>query len=146
MKLGVLTQQDKDRIRATLGEALQERDEALAACLFGSAASSEPVVNDVDVLVLLREPDSPRALLQLLELEVFLAERLGISSDLLDLIPFDLRCVEPAVLHDALETGVLLKCADEEALTDAIEALSHYFLENESVLRRQVSLRREMFA
>jgi len=146
MNLGLLTTQDKELIRAVLAETLGERDEVLAVYLFGSCASDEPVVNDIDVLLLVREQDLGRRFMLLTELAVLIAERLGLSSDNIDLIPFDLDMVQPYVLHAALETGLLLKCTDEEALTDAIESLSRYFLENEPILRRQELLRREMFS
>ena len=146
MKLGYVNAEFKEETIARLGVFFQERDEVLAAYLFGSAAEGGPVVNDIDVLVVFKESDTNNILLLLSEVDVRLAEHLGLSSDRIDLIPFDLRLVKPRVLYEALKTGILLKCSDEEALTDAIENLSRYFLENEGILRRQEILQREIFA
>ena len=145
MKLGYVQPAFKEQILDGLGVFFRERDEVLAAYLFGSAAEGGPVVNDIDVLVVLEEGETNDILLLLSSLEVSLAEHLELSSDRIDLVPFDLRLVKPEVLYEALKTGILLKCSDEEALTDAIENLSRYFLENEGILHRQEILQREMF-
>lgn len=145
MKLGYVHAEFKEQIIDQLGVFFRERDEVLAAYLFGSAAEGGTVVNDVDVLVVLGEGDANEILLLLSSLEVSLAGHLELSSDRIDLVPFDLRLVKPEVLYEALKTGILLKCSDEEALTDAIENLSRYFLENEGILHRQEILQREMF-
>jgi predicted nucleotidyltransferase len=146
MELGEVHPKFKEHLVAQLGAVLEKRDEVLAAYLFGSAAEAEPVVNDIDILILLSESDTNSIHFLLSELDVRIAEHLGLSTDVIDLIPFDLRLVEPNVLYEALRTGILLKCSDEEALTDAIEDLSHYFLENEGMLYRQKILMREMFS
>jgi len=144
MKLGYVHTEFKEQIMASLRVFFRERDEVLAAYLFGSAAEGGPVVNDIDVLVVLEESDTNEILFRLSCLEVSIAEHLGLSSDRIDLVPFDLRLVKPGVLYEALKTGILLKCSDDEALTDAIENLSRYFLENEGILHRQEILQREM--
>jgi predicted nucleotidyltransferase len=145
MKLGYVNTDFKEQIIDKLGVFFRERGEVLAAYLFGSAAEGGPVVNDIDVMVLFEESETNEILLLLSSLDVSLAEHLGLSSDKMDLVPFDLRLVKPGVLYEALNTGILLKCSNEGALTDAIENLSHYFLENEGILRRQEMLEREMF-
>ena len=144
MKIGYVDAEFKEQIIDRLGVFFRERDEVLAAYLFGSAAEGGPVVNDIDVLVVLEEGETNEILLLLSSLEIGLAEHLELSSDRIDLVPFDLRLVKPGVLYEALKTGILLKCSNEEALTNAIENLSRYFLENEGILRRQEILEREM--
>lgn len=144
MKLGLVSSEFRRELIEQINAFLRERDEILAAYLFGSAAEGGPVVNDIDILVLLKESETDAILLLLSDLDVDLAGRLRVSTDRIDLIPFDSRLVQPEVLFDALKTGILLKCSDEEKLTDAIENLSRYFLENEGALRRQRMLQREM--
>ncbi|MDY0042153.1 MAG: nucleotidyltransferase domain-containing protein [Desulforhabdus sp.] len=144
MKLGLMSSEFRRELIEQINAFLRERDEILAAYLFGSAAEGGPAVNDIDILVLMNESDTDANLLLLYDLDLDLAGRLRVLRDRIDLIPFDSRLVQPEVLFDALKTGILLKCSDEEKLTDAIENLSRYCLENEGALRRQRVLQREM--
>jgi|WetSurMetagenome_2_1015567.scaffolds.fasta_scaffold376976_2 predicted nucleotidyltransferase len=147
MKLGLVHAGFRDLMVERLKAFFQDREEVLAAYLFGSAIEDAGVVNDIDILLLPRAGDLDALLLLLTELDVCLAEHLGlVSTDQLDLIPFDLRLVEPVILYQAVNTGILLKCVDETALAEAIENLSRYFLENEGTLYRQRILNEEMFA
>jgi predicted nucleotidyltransferase len=145
MRLGLVRPGFREEIIQLTGAYLSGRSEVSAAYLFGSAAEASDVVNDVDVLVLVRETDLNGILRLVALLEVDLAKHLGVSSDDLDLIPFDLRLIAPWVLYDAIKTGILVKCDDEDLLTDAIERLSQHFLENEGVLRRRGILSEQRF-
>ena len=60
-----------------------------------------------------------------------------------DLLFFDLEEVDPMVLSRALNEGILLKNEDPDLLSDRIDALSGFFLENEAMIRRAKELRRE---
>lgn len=144
MKLGLVQPGFGVGIARALTDFLDAREDVLAAYLFGSAATDGPVVNDIDILLLFPRGEENEVLSRLSDIDVPVAEHLGLSTDRLDLIPFDLRLVEPRVLYEALTTGILLKCIDEEALTDAIESLSRYFLENEAILHRRKMLSLEM--
>jgi hypothetical protein len=54
-----------------------------------------------------------------------------------------LREANPHVLIKAVNSGVLLKNADPKLLSERIEEISMYFLENEPVLQRAEILRKE---
>jgi len=144
MRLGLVHPGFKQESIQSMEAFFSGRSEVIAAYLFGSAAESAAVVNDVDVLVLVRKTDLNAILRLVSMLEIDLARHLGICSDDLDLIPFDLRLIAPWVLYDAINSGALLKCDDEDLLTDAIERVSQYFLENEGVLRRRGMLNEEL--
>lgn len=93
MDLGIVGPEFKELLIARLCVFLAKRDEILAAYLFGSAAEDGPVVNDIDVLILLNESDTNKILLLLCDLDVQLAEHLGFTTDQIDLIPFDIHLV-----------------------------------------------------
>jgi len=65
-----------------------------------------------------------------------LAEASGLSEGKIDLLFLDLREANPHVLIKAVNSGVLLKNADPKLLSERIEEISMYFLENEPVLQR----------
>lgn len=146
MELGMVGPGFGTELMSLLQAFFRDHKEVIAAYLFGSAANDEAVVNDVDVLVLLRERNLMEILGILGILEMDLAVCLGLRTEQIDLIPFDLNLVSPWVLCDAVNTGLLIKCDDEVFLTDAMENLSQYFLANEEVLARSEALRREMFS
>ena len=132
-----------DEIINTLKDVLHNSPEAAAAYLFGSAAGDEPVVNDLDILVLLSpRMDKDKAYFDLYARFMQVMELSGLRPDILF---FDLQEADPHVLCDAVNKGILLKDESPELLTDRIESLSRYFLENEFLIREARRLRKEEF-
>jgi uncharacterized protein YutE (UPF0331/DUF86 family)/predicted nucleotidyltransferase len=124
-----------------LKQVLADSPEVAAAYLFGSAAKNEPVVNDLDILILLYPDVNPYH--AYLELSYRIGQSQNINADKVDLVFFDLDMVDPEVLYEAVNHGILLKNNSPELLTDKIEELSNYFLENESLMKQAKKLRRE---
>lgn len=128
-------------VLAKLREGLEQNNDVLAAYLFGSVAAEEPVRNDLDILVLLREDaDRFEAYTQL---KRSLADTSGLPENKIDLLYLDLREANPHVLIKAVNSGVLIKNSNPDLLSQRIEDISMYFLENEPVLQRAEILRRE---
>lgn len=128
-------------VQAKLGKALEQNSDVLAAYLFGSIAAEEPVRNDLDILVLLREDaDRFEAYTQLMR---SLAEASGLPEGKIDILFLDLHEANPHVLIKAVNHGVLIKNSNPVLLSERIEHISMYFLENEPVLQRAETLRRE---
>ncbi len=124
-----------------LKRCLDKKPEVVAAYLFGSAATEESVVNDVDILVLLRpDIDKYEAYFDIVS---NLAKTLGISEDRIDLLFFDLGEADPIILYNAINRGVLLKNSDSNILGDMIDALSGYFLENEPIIMQAKQLKKD---
>jgi len=124
-----------------LKKGLTDAPEVAAAYLFGSAAKNEPVVNDLDILILLY-PDI-NSYDAYLELSYRIGQSQNINADKVDVIFFDVAMIDPEVLYEAVNHGILLKNNSPELLTDKIEELSMYFLENEFLLREAKRLRHE---
>jgi predicted nucleotidyltransferase len=121
-------------------KCLEDRPEVTAAYLFGSAAENCAVQNDVDIMVLLREGvDRFEAYLNL---KLILARATGLAEEKIDLLFFDLNEASPHVVFQAVNKGVLIKNADPDELSDRIDGLSRYLLENEPVFRRAGRLRK----
>jgi predicted nucleotidyltransferase len=130
-----------ESLQAKLGKTLEQNNDVLAAYLFGSTAAEEPVRNDLDILVLLREDvDRFEAYTQLMH---SLAEASGLPEGNIDILFFDLREANPHVLIKAVNSGILIKNSNPDLLGERIEHISMYFLENEPVLQRAETLRRE---
>jgi len=124
-----------------LKRCLHEKPEVVAAYLFGSATEGESVINDLDILVLLRpDVDEYRAYF---DLGGSLAKTLGISEDRVDLLFLNLDEANPVILYNAINRGVLLKNSDSNILGDRIDALSRYFLENEPMIMQAKHLRQD---
>lgn len=86
---------------------LKEADSGIpeiAACyLFGSAARQDVVVNDLDLLVLVRPgADAERAIWDLFR---EISETLGIEADKVDVLLFDIQRADPTVLYRAVAEG-----------------------------------------
>ena len=129
---------DLERLKQTLKEC----PEVAAAYLFGSAAKNELVVNDLDLLILLypdRNQDNAY-----FELSYRIGQSQHINADKVDLIFFDIDMVDPEVLYEAVDHGILLQNKLPGLLTDKIEELSRYLLENEFLIREAKRLRREL--
>lgn len=124
-----------------LKQLLNDSPEVAAAYLFGSAAKNEPVVNDLDILILLY-PDINQDNAYF-ELSYRIGQAQNINADKVDLVFFDLDRVDPEVLYEAVNYGILFKNESPELLTDQIETLSNYFLKNESLIQEAKKLRND---
>ena len=87
------TKQEKEEFVDALSSCLQQHGEIYAAYLFGSAASGEAMVNDLDILVLLhQEIDKDEAYINLI---YNLSKSLKISESCVDLLFFDSNEADP---------------------------------------------------
>ena len=121
--------------------ALEGCSEVSAAYLFGSAASGEAVVNDLDILVLLhQEIDKDEAYINLI---YTLSRSLKIPEACVDLLFFDSNEADPSILTRAVNRGILLINHDPEYLSNMIDNISRYLLENETMMIRAQRLRQE---
>ena len=121
--------------------ALEGCSEVSAAYLFGSAASGETVVNDLDILVLLhQEMDKDEAYINLI---YNLSKSLKIPESCVDLLFFDSNEANPSILTRAVNQGILLINHDPEYLSNMIDNVSRDLLENEAMIIRARRLRRE---
>jgi len=122
-------------------KCITETPDVVAAYLFGSAASTERTVNDLDILVLLNKGANR------LEIQLALMNRLSnvtrFKPDRIDIVIFDLEEVEPSILQKAVNQGILLKNNNPEFLSARIEELSNYFLKNEPMIFRAELLKKE---
>ena len=120
---------------------LKQQSEVSPAYLFGSAATEESVVNDLDIMVLLhRHVDKHQVYFNLTHK---LSQITNISEDLIDLLFFDLEEANLTVLTRAVNKGILLKNDDLEYLSNAIDSLSRYLLDNEEMIVRAKHLQLE---
>lgn len=115
----------------------------IAACyLFGSAAKGEPIVNDIDLLILVYPyADAEKVLWTVVEK---VSDVVNLQADVLDILLFDLSMANPHVLYAAINDGILIKNESSDLLADRIEALSRYFLDNEQIIQNAGRLNREM--
>ena len=126
---------------ADIVTVIKQCSEVSAAYLFGSAAKGEGVVNDLDILVLLnRNVDTHEAYINLI---YQLSQVLNISEDYIDLLFFDTEEADLAVLTRAVNNGILLKNNDPEYLSDTIDNVSRYLMDNEAMIIRGKRLRQE---
>ena len=124
-----------------LKDQLSAANDVDAAYLFGSAAKQEPVVNDLDILVLPSlNADFHDLYFSLVQM---ITEDQKIEERQLDILFFDLKNADPFVLYDAVDTGILLCNKNSEHLGNSIEELSLYFLQNEPIIKEAARLRRE---
>jgi predicted nucleotidyltransferase len=121
--------------------ALEGCSEVSAAYLFGSAASGEAVVNDLDILVLLhQEIDKDEAYINLI---YTLSKSLKIPETCVDLLFFDSNEADPSILTRAVNRRILLINHDPEYLSNMIDNVSRNLLENEAMIIRAQRLRQE---
>ena len=126
---------------ADLKTTLEKCKEVLAAYLFGSAASGEVVVNDLDILVLLHpNMDKNKAYINI---TYHLSESLKITEAYLDLLFFDPEEAGLTVLTRAINKGILLKNDNPEYLSDTVDKFSRFLLENDAMIVRGKRLRQE---
>jgi predicted nucleotidyltransferase len=126
---------------STVKEALDGYPEVTAAFLFGSTASEQTKVNDLDVLVLFNPKFDKNESYS--ETKYKLSRDLKIPEDCIDLLSFDLDEAEPSILTRAVNQGILLKNADPDFLGNTIDEASRYLLSNEAMIRRANILRKE---
>jgi len=121
--------------------ALEGCSEVSAAYLFGSAASGEAVINDLDILVLLhQEIDKDEAYINLI---YTLSKSLKIPETCVDLLFFDSNEADPSILTRAVNRGILLINHHPEYLINMVDNISRYLLENETMIIRAQRLRQE---
>jgi len=120
---------------------LEGCSEVSAAYLFGSAASGEVLVNDLDILILLhQEIDKDEAYINLI---YNLSKSLKIPESCVDLLFFDSNEADPSILTRAVNRGILLINHDPEYLSNMIDNISRDLLENEAMIIRARRLRQE---
>ncbi|MBC8180854.1 nucleotidyltransferase domain-containing protein [candidate division KSB1 bacterium] len=124
-----------------LKKIFKDTPEIAAAYLFGSAAAKEPVVNDLDFLIL----PFPEVDFHTLDFELLpkISQATGFKIDQIDIVVFDMKMVKPGILYEAVNKGIILKNESPGLLTDKIEALSRYFLENEFLIQEKEKLQKE---
>ena len=126
---------------AMLKQSLRDSPEVAAAYLFGSAATNAPVVNDLDILLLVY-PDIDKNIAYF-DLVSRISEALTLPEEKIDILFFDLQEADPDILYEAVNNGVLLKNESPELLGESIEKLSFYLIQNEYVIARAKQLRHE---
>jgi predicted nucleotidyltransferase len=124
-----------------LKQSLRNSPEVAAAYLFGSAATNAPVVNDLDILLLVY-PDIDKNTAYF-DLVCRISEALALSEDKIDILFFDLQEADAEILYEAVNQGVLLKNESPELLGESIEKLSLYLMQNELIITRAKQLRHE---
>jgi predicted nucleotidyltransferase len=126
---------------AMLKQSLRDSPEVAAAYLFGSAATNAPVVNDLDILLLVY-PDIDKNIAYF-DLVSRISDALTLPEEKIDILFFDLQEADPDILYEAVNNGVLLKNESPELLGESIEKLSFYLIQNEYVIARAKQLRHE---
>ncbi len=124
-----------------LKQSLRNSPEVAAAYLFGSAVINAPVVNDLDILVLVY-PDIDKNIAYF-DLVSRISEALTLPEEKIDILFFDLQEADPDILYEAVNNGVLLKNEFPELLGESIEKLSLYLMQNEFIIARSKQLRHE---
>ncbi|MDL1976973.1 MAG: nucleotidyltransferase domain-containing protein [Deltaproteobacteria bacterium] len=124
-----------------LKETLQDSPEVAAAYLFGSAVINAPVVNDLDILLLVY-PNIDKNIAYF-DLVSRISEVLTLPEEKIDILFFDLQEADPDILYEAVNNGVLLKNESPELLGESIEKLSLYLMQNEFIIARSKQLRHE---
>ena len=124
-----------------LKQSLRNSPEVAAAYLFGSAATNAPVVNDLDILLLVY-PDIDKNTAYF-DLVCRISEALALPEGKIDILFFDLQEADPDILYEAVNNGVLLKNESPELLGESIEKLSLYLIQNEFIITRAKQLRHE---
>ncbi|MEA3416777.1 MAG: nucleotidyltransferase domain-containing protein [Thermodesulfobacteriota bacterium] len=124
-----------------LKQSLRNSPEVATAYLFGSAVINAPVVNDLDILVLVY-PDIDKNIAYF-DLVSRISEALTLPEEKIDILFFDLQEADPDILCKAVNNGVLLKNESPELLGESIENLSFYLIQNEFIIARARQLRHE---
>ena len=121
--------------------ALERCPEISAVYLFGSSSGRGLVANDLDILVLLQQGvDKDEAYINITH---NLSKSLKIREAFVDLLFFDLEEADPIIMARAVNQGILLINRDPEYLSNMIDSVSRYLLENETMMIRAQRLRQE---
>ena len=78
-----------------------------------------------------------------LEIVSNLSKLTGLTADKIDVVFFDQEEVDPDILRNAINHGILLKNIAPELLSDRIGELSKYFLRNEPTILNAKRLEKE---
>jgi len=124
-----------------LKQSLRNSPEVAAAYLFGSVATNAPVVNDLDILLLVYPHIDKNT--AYFDLVCRISEALALPEGKIDILFFDLQEADPDILYEAVNNGVLLKNESPELLGESIEKLSLYLIQNEFIITRAKQLRHE---
>ncbi len=124
-----------------LGRVLLNSPEVAAAYVFGSAVAEAPVVNDLDILVLLYPHIDLNT--AYFELHNRIAKSQNASENQIDILFFDLEEADPEVLYDAVNKGILIKNESPALLVEKIEDLTRYFIANEFMISQAELLEQE---
>jgi len=124
-----------------LKQSLRDSPEVAAAYLFGSAVINAPVVNDLDILLLVY-PDIDKDIAYF-DLVSRISKALTLPEEKIDILFFDFQEADPDILYEAVNNGVLLKNESPELLGESIEKLSLYLTQNEFIIARSKQLRHE---
>ncbi len=128
---------DLDKLKQVLADSA----EIAAAYLFGSAATDQPVINDLDLLLLVYPTIDKNAVY--LDIVDRIGRTLTVPPDRLDILFFEVQEADPEVLYEAINRGVLLKNESPDLLTQRIESVSLYLMQNEFLRNKARDLRRE---
>lgn len=141
MKKQIIQVRNKKIKISNIKASIQKCTDVSAAYLFGSGAQGLNVANDLDILVLLnKHADKRTAFFDVIHK---LSSDLNLPEDYIDLLFFDYHEADVSVLVRAVNEGILIKDDDPEFLSDMIDELSRYLLENEAMMVRGLRLRQE---
>ncbi|QOJ79741.1 DUF86 domain-containing protein [Infirmifilum lucidum] len=106
---------DRGEVVRRLSELFSELRDVEVAVLFGSLARGSPNPRDIDIAVRF---SAEKSLLDLSELAVRIAEKLGVGVEAIDIV--DLGGAKPLLLFKVLKEGVVVK-GSEDALMKLLE-------------------------
>ena len=124
-----------------LKTTLNEIPAITAAYIFGSTVDGSKITNDIDIIVLTLIPSEFQQ--HYLEFISKIADALNVKPDKIDLLAFDLNLADPEIIYRAIDEGIMLKNTNPDFLSDKIESLSRFFLENEYLLKENKRYRKE---
>ena len=128
MKNQIIQVRNKKVKLSDIKASIQKCTDVSAAYFFGSGSQALPVVNDLDILVLLKKHADKRT--AFFDVIHKLSSQLNLEADV-------------SVLVRAVNEGILIKNDNPEFLSDIIDEFSRYLLENEAMMIRGLRLRRE---
>ena len=141
MKNQIIQVRNKKVKISEIKASIQKCTDVSAAYLFGSGSQDSPVVNDLDILVLLNKHADKRT--SFFDVLHKLSSHLNLPEDNIDLLFFDYHEADVSVLVRAVNEGILIKNDNPEFLSDIIDKFSRYLLENEAMMVRGLRLRQE---
>ena len=141
MKNQIIQVRNKKVKISEIKASIQKCTDVSAAYFFGSGSQALPVVNDLDILVLLNKHADKRT--SFFDVLHKLSSHLNLPEDNIDLLFFDYHEADVSVLVRAVNEGILIKNDNPEFLSDIIDKFSRYLLENEAMMIRGLRLRQE---